>query len=196
MSKFSSQEGTLAPPSKLDNLGLATQLSTDKPSRHSGDCCLPTLLGTGALTTTDLLKDKSPQACKHVTTIAALNSKVLKYTCVVHRGATIKSLTLAADIQAKKATYAVTCETLKHLPVLERVVEETGILGLHERLGKEEAYVLCYEVLFGEGVRPHGPAERAILKQKEALQAAFNELEQNGGLAGRLLCWPPPKRTR
>lgn len=34
------------------------------------------------------------------------------------------------------------------------------------------AYVLCYELIFGQGVRPHGPAERAILAAADDLVAS------------------------
>lgn len=34
------------------------------------------------------------------------------------------------------------------------------------------ALVLCYELLFGEGLKPHGPAERVVLAAEESLKAA------------------------
>jgi hypothetical protein len=42
-------------------------------------------------------------------------------------GATIKSLTLAPHIVHKKPTYAVTVETLKHLPLLKAVLTAVGL---------------------------------------------------------------------
>lgn len=36
--------------------------------------------------------------------------------------------------------------------------------------------MLCYELLFGEGLKPHGPAERAVLGARDQLQAAFAEM--------------------
>jgi putative methyltransferase len=46
-------------------------------------------------------------------------------------GATIKSLTLAPHIVHKKPTFAVTCETLKHLPLLKQLVGDVGLLDQH-----------------------------------------------------------------
>lgn len=48
-------------------------------------------------------------------------------------GATIKSLTLAPHIVHKKPTFAVTCETLKHLPLLKQLVDDVGLLQQHEQ---------------------------------------------------------------
>jgi putative methyltransferase len=48
-------------------------------------------------------------------------------------GATIKSLTLAPHIVHKKPTFAVTCETLKHLPLLKQLVAGVGFLQQHQQ---------------------------------------------------------------
>jgi hypothetical protein len=50
-------------------------------------------------------------------------------------GATIKSLTLAPHIVHKKPTYAVTVETLKHLPLLKAVLAAVGLLQQHQQVG-------------------------------------------------------------
>lgn len=47
-------------------------------------------------------------------------------------GATIKSLTLAPHIVHKKPTFAVTCETLKHLPLLQQLLHKIDLLAQHE----------------------------------------------------------------
>ena len=44
------------------------------------------------------------------------------------------------------------------------------------------AFVLCYEIIFGEGVRPHGPAERACLAAEEVLRAAAREQMEAAGV--------------
>jgi putative methyltransferase len=82
-------------------------------------------------------------------------------------GIAVKSLTLAPHIKEKKATHAVTCRTLKHLPVLRQLVPAVGLLdGSVPGMTPEVAYVLAYDALFGEGLRPSGPLERAVIKQK------------------------------
>ena len=45
------------------------------------------------------------------------------------------------------------------------------------------AHVLCYELVFGEGIKPHGPAERAILKAADALIASAETLKAEAGVA-------------
>lgn len=47
------------------------------------------------------------------------------------KGISLKSLTLAPKVQAKKATFRVTCQTLKHLPVIKDILEKTQLLNTH-----------------------------------------------------------------
>ena len=42
-------------------------------------------------------------------------------------GASIKTLTLAPGVAAKKVTHAVVCETLKHVPILKVVLDDAGV---------------------------------------------------------------------
>ena len=42
-------------------------------------------------------------------------------------GASIKTLTLAPGVAAKKVTHAVVCETLKHVPILKLVLDDAGV---------------------------------------------------------------------
>lgn len=67
------------------------------------------------------------------------------------KGANIKSLTLAPHIEHKRATFAVTCETLKYLPLIRRLLESADVLAKHPRLLPATAYVLTYELLMGKG---------------------------------------------
>lgn len=43
------------------------------------------------------------------------------------------------------------------------------------------AYVLCYELVFGEGIKPFGPAERALLQASDSLLNAVELLKQQNG---------------
>ncbi|WIA09502.1 hypothetical protein OEZ85_008901 [Tetradesmus obliquus] len=99
-------------------------------------------------------------------------------------GATIKSLTLAPHIVHKKPTYAVTVETLKHLPLLKAVLAAAGLLQQHQELLPAAAYVLSYELLFGQGFRSKGPAEVAVLAQKSRLQESLQSLLQHAPRSG------------
>jgi hypothetical protein len=42
-------------------------------------------------------------------------------------GASVKTLTLAPGVAAKKVTHAVVCETLKHVPILKLVLADAGV---------------------------------------------------------------------
>lgn len=97
-------------------------------------------------------------------------------------GASIKSLTLAPAMEAKKATYAVTCQTLKLLPVLKQLLEGWPLLQQHRDMQPETAYVLVYEVLFGEGLRRRGPAEKAVWAAREALRQLLEDMKTAAGL--------------
>ena len=96
-------------------------------------------------------------------------------------GASIKSLTLHPSIEAKKATYAVTCQTLKLLPVLQQLLEASDLLQRHPELQPETAYVLVYEVLFGEGLRRRGPPEKAVMAAKVELQRILEDMKAEAG---------------
>ena len=96
-------------------------------------------------------------------------------------GASIKSLTLAPSIEAKKATHAVTCQTLKLLPVLKQLLEGCSLLQQHPQLQLETAYVLVYEILFGEGLRRRGPAEKAVMAAKGDLNTLLQDIKTQAG---------------
>lgn len=81
-------------------------------------------------------------------------------------GASVKTLTLAPHIEAKRATHAVTCECLRHLLVIQELVEEAGLLTKFPRLSAPVAYVLVYDMLFGQPPRPIGAPERAVLSTR------------------------------
>lgn len=102
---------------------------------------------------------------------SAIVKKVWTSNAAKSGGATIKSLSLAPHVQAKKATHAVVCETLRHLELLKHVERAAGLCTRYPRLAPECALVLLYDLLLGQGVRPHGPAERAILASRDELAA-------------------------
>ena len=97
-------------------------------------------------------------------------------------GASIKNLTLGPSIQAKKATHAVTCQTLKLLPVLKQLLEGCTLMQQHPGLASETAYVLLYEALFGEGFRRHGPAEKAVMAVRDDLRQLLDAMKAQAGV--------------
>lgn len=62
-----------------------------------------------------------------------------------------------------------TVETLKHHRLLQPLLERTQLAERGGGLSQATALVLAYELLFGEGLRPSGPAERAVLQRKVGL---------------------------
>lgn len=59
-----------------------------------------------------------------------------------------------------------TVEALKHYSVLQPLLERMQLVEQGRGLTQAVALVLAYELLWGEGLRPVGPAERAVLQRK------------------------------
>lgn len=112
---------------------------------------------------------------------AACLSKILASDTNKRNGKTIKSLTLAPHIKAKKAVYAVTCQTLSHLPVIQQVLSKTTLLNV-EQLRPAVAFVITYELLFGQGCRIKGKAEKAIFGLKAELQEYLQAILTEAGV--------------
>lgn len=106
---------------------------------------------------------------------AACISKVLASDASSRNGKSIKSLTLAPNIKSKKAVYAVTCQTLQYLPVIQQLLSKTSLLDI-QQLRPAVAYVLVYELLFGQGCRIKGKAEKAVFNLKAELQQHLQAL--------------------
>ena len=81
-----------------------------------------------------------------------------------HRGSSIKALTLAAQVRHKRATHAVTCETIRHVRAIKTLFVDVGdplealTRDPEESSGREgdqawraraEAYAYAYDLLFG-----------------------------------------------
>jgi len=108
--------------------------------------------------------------------------RLLNADATGHDGASLKSLTLAPHIVNKKAVYAVTIETLKHVPVLEQLVQRGNVLAAAPGLTNPVAYVLIRELLWGsEELQPLGPAEKAILGLEKALKDYLNAILKDAG---------------
>ncbi|KZV51869.1 putative 28S rRNA (cytosine-C(5))-methyltransferase [Dorcoceras hygrometricum] len=76
----------------------------------------------------------------------------------------IKSLVYSPSIRNKKATFALVCETLKHLSVIKNVLEDANILGAKWKEG----------TLIGD-------AERYVMLKKDALQLALSRILSRNG---------------
>ncbi|GBG86656.1 hypothetical protein CBR_g41718 [Chara braunii] len=107
---------------------------------------------------------------------AAAVGRVLAADASKQNGASIKRLALAPSNVAKRATFALICETLKYLGVIKEVWNSSDILKRNKKVKPELAYVLLYDLLFGEGLSPHGDAERVIFACKSTLKATLARL--------------------
>ncbi|KAG1662267.1 hypothetical protein FOA52_002156 [Chlamydomonas sp. UWO 241] len=111
------------------------------------------------------------------------------------KGASIKSLTLGDNVEHKKATFAVTVQVLKFLPLLQRLVTDAPLECVPTLLTPHTAYVLAYELLFGQGLGGGkgrlGPAEKAVKKERAKMQAVLEGLLAESGVATlpKLLAW-------
>ncbi|KAL2548625.1 S-adenosyl-L-methionine-dependent methyltransferase superfamily protein [Forsythia ovata] len=94
----------------------------------------------------------------------------------------IKSLVYSPSIRNKKATYALVCQTLKHLPIIKDVLEAANVLsGKWKRQG-ELIYIITYDILFGQEGSLVGDAEKFLLLKKDALQSALAQILKRKGM--------------
>ncbi|XP_015572976.1 25S rRNA (cytosine-C(5))-methyltransferase NSUN5 isoform X3 [Ricinus communis] len=88
----------------------------------------------------------------------------------------IKSLVYSPSVRNKRATFALVCQTLKHLPVIKDVLESAGALNTHSKLQKKEElmYIVAYDILFGQEIPlVVGDVEKFLLRRKNDLQRAL-----------------------
>jgi len=123
------------------------------------------------------------------------------------RGASVKARTLARDVRWKRATHAVTCETIKSARVIRALFADVGgalgTLATTNSNGTEtrrnddddddawtrrgEAYVRAYETLFGNGKHLHrwrgGVGCETVRANEEALRDALERAKTREGAA-------------
>ncbi|KAJ7958392.1 RNA (C5-cytosine) methyltransferase [Quillaja saponaria] len=90
--------------------------------------------------------------------------------------ASIKSLIYKPSIRNKKGTFALVCQTLKHLPIIKDVLAASGILNSKWKRQEELIYIITYDILFGQAISLVGDAEKFLTHKKEALQSALEQL--------------------
>ncbi|KAL8166508.1 hypothetical protein V2J09_008007 [Rumex salicifolius] len=87
--------------------------------------------------------------------------------------ASIKSLVFSPSVRNKKATFALVCQTLKHLSIIKDVLEIAGVLNSKWKKQEELIYIIMYDILFGQEIVSYGVAEKFLLLKKTALQSAL-----------------------
>ncbi|KAI5586162.1 hypothetical protein BDE02_06G194900 [Populus trichocarpa] len=91
--------------------------------------------------------------------------------------ASIKSLVYSPSIRNKKATFALVCQTLKHLRIIKDVLEIANILNSKWKRQEELIYIIAYDVLFGKEISlVGGDAEKFLACRKDAMQSALAKL--------------------
>ncbi|KAJ4953517.1 hypothetical protein NE237_030349 [Protea cynaroides] len=107
--------------------------------------------------------------------------------------ASIKSLVYSPSVRNKKATFALVCQTLKHLPIIKEVLETSHVLNGKWKRQEELMYIITYDILFGKAIVLLGDAEKFILLQKDALQSTLAQIlvrKRVKDVEGLLLLYP------
>ncbi|OIV97697.1 hypothetical protein TanjilG_12454 [Lupinus angustifolius] len=90
--------------------------------------------------------------------------------------ASIKSLIYKPSVRNKKATFAIICQTLKHLPIIKHVLDSSSILNSKWKRQEELIYIIVYDILFGQAISLVGDAEKYLVRHKEALHSSLKQL--------------------
>ncbi|XP_020204710.1 probable 28S rRNA (cytosine-C(5))-methyltransferase isoform X1 [Cajanus cajan] len=90
--------------------------------------------------------------------------------------ASIKSLVYQPSIRNKKATFALLCQTLKHLPIIKDVLQAASILNTKWKRQPELIYIIVYDILFGQAVSLVGDAEKFLMRHQDALRSTLKQL--------------------
>ncbi|CAG9577284.1 conserved hypothetical protein [Leishmania major strain Friedlin] len=93
---------------------------------------------------------------------------------------TAKALCLRKDMQKKKQTYAVVCETLRHYELLEDVLEVAEFFKYYPQANHEFAMCMAYDVVLGKGVNTHNDSTaRAVSHSASYLREAYWQVRKH-----------------
>ncbi|KAJ4872798.1 S-adenosyl-L-methionine-dependent methyltransferases superfamily protein [Raphanus sativus] len=90
--------------------------------------------------------------------------------------ASIKSLVFSPSVRNKRGTFALVCETLKHLDVIKDVLEIANVLNSKWKRQEPLVYIICYDILFGKETPSIGDAEKFLVRRKDALLSGLATL--------------------
>nr|GMD97771.1 probable 28S rRNA (cytosine-C(5))-methyltransferase [Ipomoea batatas] len=88
----------------------------------------------------------------------------------------IKSLVYGPSVRNKRATYALVCQTIKHLSIIKDILGASNVLNSKWKRREELIYIVTYDILFGQEDSLAGDAEKFLLLRKDALQLALAQL--------------------
>ncbi|RID43672.1 hypothetical protein BRARA_I00519 [Brassica rapa] len=92
--------------------------------------------------------------------------------------ASIKSLVFSPSVRNKRGTFALVCETLKHVTVIKEVLEIANVLNSKWKRQEPLVYIICYDILFGKVI--------AFLRKKaETVDELLGVSQVNGPLKPR-----------
>ncbi|XP_068330671.1 25S rRNA (cytosine-C(5))-methyltransferase NSUN5 [Pyrus communis] len=90
---------------------------------------------------------------------------------------TIKSLVYSPSVRNKKGTFALVCQTLKYLQIIQEVLNAAEVLNSKWKKQDELVYIVTYDILFGQvSSSAIGDAEKYLMRRQEALQSALARL--------------------
>ncbi|CAH8363160.1 unnamed protein product [Eruca vesicaria subsp. sativa] len=88
----------------------------------------------------------------------------------------IKSLVFSHSVRNKRATFALVCQTLKHLDVIKQVLEIADVLNSKWKRQEPLVYIICYDILFGKDPLLIGDAEKFLMRRKDAFVSSLATL--------------------
>lgn len=87
---------------------------------------------------------------------------------------TAKALCLRKEMQKKKQTYAVVCETLRHYDLLQDILDQAEFFSYYPRANKGFAICMTYDVVLGKGLNTNRDlTAQAIQKSAPYLREAY-----------------------
>eukprot|EP00796_Vickermania_ingenoplastis_P008251 gene8251-5772_t len=100
---------------------------------------------------------------------------------------TAKALCLRKEMQKKKQTYAVVCETLRHYELLQDVLEAAEFFKYYPRASRSLAMVMAYDQVVGKGVNTsNDTTARAIQESSAYLREAYWRVEKHHTIPPRV----------
>ncbi|KAG8342135.1 hypothetical protein TRVL_07036 [Trypanosoma vivax] len=93
---------------------------------------------------------------------------------------TAKALCLRKEMQKKKQTYAVVCETLRHYELLQDVLAQAEFFEYYPRANRDFAVCMAYDVVLGRGVNTNRDSTaQAIQKSAPYLREAYGRVKKH-----------------
>jgi putative methyltransferase len=91
---------------------------------------------------------------------------------------TAKALCLAKEMQKKKQTYAVVCETLRRYNTINAVLDAVEFFQYYPSVERDLAIVLSYDICFGRGIKTkQHEAAVAVTESAELLREALPKVQ-------------------